>query len=183
MSTRPTLTLYSGLLSSVRREYLHLLLSSGRSSYFRMVFSSFQTLCLSSCWRRSCRERTSALGSQLPAGALVLESGQELVFSDGRPQNKNPPRGIHLLLYLDVMAYHSCGLSVHNCKMSSPRNATRAATHPHRQQLQIADTRHAVTRERRRSGTSQTQSGGVGSQDYSFAPLPAWSSASLSTHN
>ena len=37
-SSRPTLTLYSGLLSSVRLDYLHLLLSSGRSSYFRMVF-------------------------------------------------------------------------------------------------------------------------------------------------
>ena len=40
-STRPTLTLYSGLLSSVRQESLHLLLSFGRSSYFRMVLCSF----------------------------------------------------------------------------------------------------------------------------------------------
>ena len=37
-STWPTLTLYPGLLSSVRRESLHLILSSGRSSYFRMIF-------------------------------------------------------------------------------------------------------------------------------------------------
>ena len=57
--------------SSVRRVSLHLpmqmhlLLSSGmiigRSSYFRMVFCSFHCF-LSSCWRRSCRERSSNLG-------------------------------------------------------------------------------------------------------------------------
>ena len=49
-STWPTLTLYSGLLSSVLRVSLHLpmqrylLLSSGRWSYFRMVFYSFHFL-------------------------------------------------------------------------------------------------------------------------------------------
>ena len=43
-SSRPRLTLYSGLLSSVLRDSLHLLLPSGRSSYFRMVFCSFHFL-------------------------------------------------------------------------------------------------------------------------------------------
>ena len=38
------LTLYSGLLSSALRDSLHLFLSSGRSSYFRMVLCSFHFL-------------------------------------------------------------------------------------------------------------------------------------------
>ena len=49
-----SLTFYSGLLSSVRLDSLHLLLSFGRSSYFTMFFRSFHFLPirLSSCWRR-----------------------------------------------------------------------------------------------------------------------------------
>ena len=39
-----THTLLCSSFSSVRRESLHLLLSSGRSSYFRMVFCSFHVL-------------------------------------------------------------------------------------------------------------------------------------------
>ena len=63
--------------SSVRRVSLHLpmqmhlLLSSGmiigRSSYFRMVFCSFHFY-LSSCWRRSCRERTFHMRRRRVAG-------------------------------------------------------------------------------------------------------------------
>ena len=46
-----THTLLWSSFKCVRRESLHLLLSSGRSSYFRMAFSAPFTFYLSSCWR------------------------------------------------------------------------------------------------------------------------------------
>ena len=109
--------------------------------------------------------------------------GADRVVNANNRKKGSIGQGRRVHFQLGTPPYNSCGLSVDNCEMSSPRNATRAATYPHRQQLQIAGTRHEVTRKRRRDGTSQTQSGDVGSQGYGFAPLPAWSTASLSTHD
>ena len=85
-----THTLLWSSFSSVRRVSLHLpmqmhlLLSSGRSSYFRMMsmvmfFLPF-TFYLSSCWRRSCRERTSVM-NRAPAGSWMTHKNPNREFT------------------------------------------------------------------------------------------------------
>ena len=70
-------------------------LSSGRSSYFRMVFCSFHFLPIFSCWRRSCRERTSVM-NPAPAGSCdpTRRGRTPLGRRNHRPRGPNHHGGV-----------------------------------------------------------------------------------------
>ena len=105
-STWPTLTLYSGLLFQVCGGYLCIFQCIFQCIFFFLLegrrtsgwSSAPFTIYLSSCWRRSCRERTSVMNGA-PAGSCdpTRRGRTPLGRRNHRPRGPNhPPLSPHL---------------------------------------------------------------------------------------